>query len=63
MKGSIKECDAIVSILNAIIENNGWDVDTYGFGYYENGEIGTNDGDSLEDGLEWVWREFFAKNV
>lgn len=56
------EVDLIVSILNLIVETQGYDVDEQGFGYDPKTlEISCSDC-TLEEGLEWVFDELKELN-
>lgn len=58
-----KEAYYLVSILNAIVEQNGFSVDDEGFGYDpETLDIRGVD-DTMEDMLEWVWNAMIATVV
>lgn len=54
---NIKECDLLVSILNMQVEQLGYNVDEEGFGYDDECVISCANGDSFQEGLQWLWSE------
>jgi len=64
MKLTNSETEKLVTILNYLIEKIGYEVDTDGFGYYEDGEIFSitgNDIETFEEGLEFLLSELMEK--
>lgn len=60
MKLSISQVDKLVSVLNVIIEKIGYDANSQGFGYEEDGTISRICGDEIEsfdEGLDFLMDE------